>query len=72
MNSYVVMNENALGLIRDDRPNWLEVLAGSVLKGGPNPMDGPKPIGGLDVVRPATQADFDAFRVCSKYHLKGE
>lgn len=62
--TYIVLNENALGYILPDHPGWVNVLAGSVLKGGPNPLDGPVPIvPSLDRIRPATIADFEAFRV---------
>jgi hypothetical protein len=67
---YVVANENALGIIRDGWPNQMEVLSGSVIKGGPNPLHGPVPIGPLDLVRPATLADFEAFRVSPLGHLR--
>lgn len=68
--TYVVLNENALGYILPDRLGWVNVLAGSVLKGGPNPLDGPVPIlSSSDRIRPATVADFEVFRVDPTGHL---
>lgn len=39
------------------------VLAGSVIKGGHSPLNGPVTIYGTDKIRPATALDFDMFRV---------
>lgn len=47
----------------------LGVLAGSVRRGGHNPMNGAVFIGPNCELHEATQLDFDDFRVCSKYHL---
>lgn len=67
---YVVVNENCLGIIREGWLDQVEVLAGSVIKRGPSPLNGPAPIGSLDHVRPATLADFEAFRVSPLGHLR--
>ncbi len=69
MLKYVVVNENTLGIIRAETPNTLEVLFGSVIKGGYDWKNGPVPISPSDDIRPATKSDFDNFRVCSKYHI---
>ena len=66
---YVVVNENTLGIIREGYPNTLEVLAGSVIRGGYNPMNGPIGITKNDNIRPATYEDFDTFRLCPKGHM---
>lgn len=66
---YVVVNENTLGYIYDVQPDSLNVLAGSVIKGGRSPLNGPTFIGANDQVRPATLADFETFRVHPSGHL---
>ena len=60
---YVVLNDNALGYINDVQPGVVGILASSVLRGGPNPIDGPVYPSILDVVRPAVASDFDVYRV---------
>lgn len=68
--TYYVLNENTLGLVRDARPGWFEVLHGSVLRGSTRDWkNGPFALGESDVLRPATKADFDAYRVSWKGHL---
>jgi hypothetical protein len=65
---YVVVNENAL-CYRIDGSIFHGVLAGSVLRGGPDPLAGQISVAPSDAVRPATLADFDQFRVSPKGHL---
>lgn len=71
MNSlrYVVMNENALGIIRESHPEQLEVLASNIIKSGPDLKNGPYPIGASANVRDATEEDFKAFRLSPRGHL---
>ena len=66
---YVVLNEHTLAYRLPATPNLLGVLAGSVLRGGHNPLNGSVSISERDHLRPATHADFDAYRVCSRGHL---
>lgn len=66
--TYIVMNENTLGIVHT--PTSIGVLAGAVLKGGPNPMNGPVPFNpAIDRARPATLADFSEYRVSPRGHL---
>lgn len=65
----VVVNENTLGYTDPRVPWFLGILAGNIWRGGPDPMRGWTVIGCLDVVRPATAADFAEYRVSSRYHL---
>lgn len=67
---YVVVNENVLGVIREGYPDWVEILVSSGLKGGPDWKYGIVHIGSLTQVRPATLADFEAFRLSPKGHLR--
>jgi hypothetical protein len=61
---YVVLNESTLGYINEERPNALGVLAGSVVRGGYNPLNGPVAIAPMiDELRPAEIEDFDTYRV---------
>lgn len=62
---YVVLNENTLGaLFGPSNAPWLEVLHGSVLKGGHDWKNGPFPIlPTSDTVRVATPLDFSEYRV---------
>ncbi|PNE59582.1 hypothetical protein A8H39_00075 [Paraburkholderia fungorum] len=61
---YVVMDEHTLGYVMDEAPNYIGVLAGSVKRGGRNPLDGPAIIAaGITRLRPATEVDFEFFRV---------
>ena len=69
---YVVHNENALGyLFSSGTLSMMGVLAGSVIRGGPDWRDGPIVLLDSDKknLRPATQKDFDFFRVSSKGHI---
>lgn len=66
---YVVLNGHTLCYRIDATPTMLGVLAGSVRRGGHNPMNGAVFIGPNCELHEATQLDFDDFRVCSKYHL---
>lgn len=63
----VVLGEHTLGYINPVQPDWMGVLHGSVLKGGHDWKNGPVYVGGMgDQMRPATQADFEEYRVCSR------
>lgn len=63
--AYFVLNENTLGFIRSPRYGWFEPLHISILRGATrNRLSGPFPLGQKDVLRPATEDDFDAYRVC--------
>lgn len=67
---YVVLNENTLGVVFKAQPNVVDVLAGSVLKGGHDPKNGIVFFSyGIDDVRLATKDDFDEYRVSSVGHL---
>lgn len=65
---YIVINENTLGY-RIEGSSQIGVLAGSVLRGGSNPMNGTISLSSLDVVRDAKLSDFDFFMVCASGHL---
>lgn len=70
---YVVMDEHTLGYVDDANPQWMGVLAGSVLKGGRDPKNGSAVIvPGHTVLRPATEADFAAFRVVIPPDFEGQ
>lgn len=58
---YYVANENAL-VYATEVEGLYGVLAGKILRGGPNWMDGPINVSN-DNLRPATAADFDDYRV---------
>ena len=60
---WVVLNEHTLGVIFNAHPDTLDVVEGSVLRGGHNWKNGPVWLAPTDAVRAATQADFDLFRV---------
>lgn len=61
---YVVMDEHTLGYRIEANPNLIGVLAGSVLRGGRNPIDGPAVItSGITRLRAATEIDFVFFGV---------
>lgn len=61
---YVVMDEHTLGYLIPETPSFMGVLAGSVLKGGHDPLNGPAVIvPGHTKLRQATELDFKAFRV---------
>jgi len=59
---YFVFNENTLCYLREGDYRY-GVLAGSVIRGGRNPLEGMTIRFDSDVVRQATVADFDAYRV---------
>jgi hypothetical protein len=65
---YVVKNENTLGVIHSEQPDWLDVIVGRILNGGDNWKDGPKHISELDIIRSATTKDFDYFNVQERKH----
>lgn len=70
---YVVMDEHTLGYLDETSPWLMGVLAGSVLKGGYNPLNGPVSIvPGHTRLRQATEADFAAYRVVVPPDFKGE
>lgn len=61
---YVVMDEHTLGYLIPEMPGYIGVLAGSVLKGGADPMQGTALITpGHTRVRQAEMEDFTNFRV---------
>jgi hypothetical protein len=61
---YVVLDENTLGYINSEQPDVLGVLAASILRGAVHSwLDGPVAILQTKNIRPATVADFNAFRV---------
>jgi hypothetical protein len=67
---YVVLNENTLGYINAECPNTMGVLAGSVIRGGHNPLNGPVTIvPTIDEVRPAEIGDFATYRVMAPSNL---
>lgn len=69
---YVVVNENTLGYLAEsgvDGYQTLGVLAGSVVRGGKNPLNGPAVVTPLDRVRLATKKDFADYRIDSTGHL---
>ncbi len=70
MNKYIVINENTLGYILEGMEfQWVKVLAGSVVRGGRNPLDGYFPLSPLDTVRNATLKDFEDYRIDSRGHI---
>lgn len=66
---YVVLNGHTLCYRIEATPTMLGVLAGSVRRGGHDPMNGAVFFGPNCELREATQQDFDDYRICSKYHL---
>jgi hypothetical protein len=61
---YFVLNGHTLGYVYEGHSSWFNILHASVLKGSNyDRLGGPVPIGALDILVPATLADFDAFRV---------
>jgi hypothetical protein len=61
---YVVLNEHTLCYrIDGGHPSHLGILNGSVLRGGHSPLKGWVYTFATDVIRPATRADFETFRV---------
>lgn len=59
---YVVINENTLGYIYSEAPQWMGVLHGSVYRNGHDETRGPVVLDVTDDVRDATAADFEAYR----------
>lgn len=59
--AYFVENENTLVYLMEN--GAYGVLAGSVIRGGRNWLDGWFPAACAGKMRPATLADFDAYRV---------
>lgn len=71
MPRYIVINENTLAYTQEGSL-MVGVLAGSVLKGGANPLNGPIFISPSDKWRDATFEDFDTFRVFLTTRVKAE
>lgn len=67
--AYIVMDENTLGYVYASHPSWMHVLAGSVLRGGRDPLYGPVHITGVNTIRNAELADFDTFWASPRGHL---
>lgn len=65
--SYFVLDDHTLGYVSDAAPTLFGVLAADIH--GHNPINGPIVLDGLHRLRPATKADFDAFRVDATGHL---
>jgi hypothetical protein len=66
-----VINEHTLGYIYSERPNSVNVLAGSVIKGSPwSWLNTPAYCSAHDTLRDATDDDFKAFRVGAKGHIR--
>lgn len=66
----LVMNENTLGFFTQQSQPYFQILAGDLLNGGHDWKNGVTcAMIGFDHLRPAVQADFDRFRVCSKGYL---
>ena len=60
---YFVLNGHTLGYTYEGNEPWFNILHASVLRGSTfDRLSGPVPLGPRDVLVPATQADFDAFR----------
>lgn len=63
----VVVNEHTLGYIIPELPNYYSILRASILKGAPFDMaENSKLIGSKDVIRLASEKDFDEFRCVFK------
>lgn len=67
--AYFVKNSNTLGYMAAGDNTTFGVLAGSVIRGGDDWKNGPTIVTPSDVLVPATKADFDLYRVCSKGHI---
>lgn len=67
--AYFVKNENTLGFVYSEQPEFFNILAGKPQIGGDDWMDGFVVISKSDNLRVATKEDFDHFRVCSKNHI---
>lgn len=60
----VVVNENMLGYITPNLPNYVGILRSSILRGATYPENcGPYLLSPLDKTRLASEKDFDEFRV---------
>ncbi|WNZ87575.1 hypothetical protein [Pseudomonas sp. P108] len=66
---YVVLGEHTLCYRIPQTPLTLGVLAGSVIRGGHNPVNGSISVLPSEKLRPATVEDFDFFHVCHIGHL---
>lgn len=66
---YVVLGEHTLCYRIPKTPSMLGVLAGSVIRGGHNPLNGPVSVLPSENLRPASVEDFDFFGVCHVGHL---
>lgn len=66
---YVVMGDHTLCHRIAGLTNTLGVLAGSVIRGGHNPLYGPVGYNSEAELRNATLEDFEFFRVCPKGHI---
>lgn len=72
MTNYVVKDEHTLGYLIEGHPTLMDVLAGSVLKGGHDPKNGVVAIvPGHTRIRPAAKVDFQMFRVSLPPNFKG-
>jgi len=61
---YVVLNEHTLGYVQTPDTRIMGVLHGRVLRGGHDWKNGGVAVTpGIDLLRPATEEDFDAYRV---------
>lgn len=70
---YVVADEHTLGYLIPEMPDYIGILAGSVLKGGPDPLQGTALIvPGHTQVRQATLEDFANFRVVPPSCLRSQ
>lgn len=63
MSKYLVVNENTLCYAQEGTV-MLGVLTGSVLRGGRDWKNGAIFVAPSDKVRPATEEDFESYRVC--------
>lgn len=70
MVNYFVKNENTLGYVYDEQPKLFGVLASKPQYGGDDWMNSPVMITPGDVMRKATIADFDYFRVSHVGHIQ--
>jgi hypothetical protein len=69
--SYFVLNGHTLGYVYSTQPNTFGILHASILKGSTfDRLAGFAAISpGIDILKPATLADFAEFRVCPKGHI---
>lgn len=65
---YFVCDENTL-CYQVEGDTMLGILAGSVIRGGRNPLDGVTHASTFRTMRPATVEDFSSFRVMPPRHL---